>query len=130
MRMAPPLREEWRGVPGLEDRYAISNRGRVRSVSRWIKNPGARPYRIPSKMLTLRNSPSGLECMLVVGPKKFRQLSVRRLVLSVFGGAGDKGRGYYVHHIDGNSRNCALSNLEWRPLIERYRPVEALKASA
>ena len=98
----PP--EEWRGVLGLEDRYQVSNLGRVRNAAgRMLQlqpagNPKAgRPY---------------LRVDLYHAGQRIPAL-VHQLVALAFLGAPSPGM--HVHHVNGNARDNRAANLAYLP---------------
>lgn len=99
--------EEWRWVVNFENRYAVSNKGRVFSV---CSNWGTR-----KKMLKMRVSTSGyLQVGLSKGDGKRSgrgKSYVHRLVATAF----LKNREGFpqVNHKDGNKINNTTENLEW-----------------
>lgn len=100
--------ESWRPVVGLEDRYLISNRGRVKSlVSRLIlsdKNLAGRGY----VRYTLGN-----------GAGRVRYVYAHTLVLEAF--VGPCPPGLECRHKDGNELNNFLGNLSWGTRSENTR---------
>jgi len=94
--------EIWKSVVGYEDRYDISNLGRVKSLPR--KGASGRILK-PSKM---DND------YLYVGLRKNgikKSCRVHRLVLIAFRGSSPEGT--EASHLDGDSINNHLSNLIW-----------------
>lgn len=99
--------EEWRPVVGFEDRYKVSNFGRLRSVTR-VDNAG-RLYR--GRDLTLWPDGKGYLkfnlCRNQVRTSKF----IHTIVLETF--VGPKPFGMLTRHLDGNPLNNRLDNLVW-----------------
>ena len=97
--------EIWKDIDGYNGKYQISNKGEIRSFSRWKNggllkggccgNPG------PYKFVSLVKS----------GRKDIKQFYVHRLVAKYFVENPDN----YdeVNHIDGNTLNNCAENLEW-----------------
>jgi hypothetical protein len=99
--------EEWRPVPGWENRYLVSSMGRVRSLDctvpcRW----GRRVHR--GRVLTpaLVN---GYPRVTLAEDGRTRQADVHHLVLEAF--VGPQPEHTHVRHLDGTRSNNALTNL-------------------
>ncbi len=97
--------EAWRPVLGYEDRYEVSDLGRVRSSVR----PGD-PY-----LLKSYKNRFGYPCVSVTrvvdGKCKARIRRVHVLVLEAF--VGPRPLGLEGAHLDGDPGNPSLSNLKW-----------------
>lgn len=96
--------EEWRLVIDTEEKYSVSNLGRVKSngfydsLKRWK----------PSKILTPQNNGNGY-LFIRVGKNDMRY--VHRLVCESFLNLCDD-KNLHVNHKDGDKKNNCLSNLE------------------
>jgi len=92
------MEEIWRGIPGFEGYYAISNCGRVKSRKGILK---------------LQNNHKGYPVVtLVVRPLKLKKtFTVHRLVANVY--IPNPEQKPEVNHIDGVKTNNCISNLEW-----------------
>jgi hypothetical protein len=98
-----PMRgETWRGVPGLEGAFRVSNMGRVLSL------PG--PYRRAGLKSLDTSSSRQVFVNLRAGGRGGRFI-VGRLVLAAFVGLCPPGM--ECCHEDGNPYNNRLSNLRW-----------------
>lgn len=99
------LVETWKPCPGYEH-YEVSDQGRVRALPRTdrlgrqyaakVLSPGENKTR-----MVVCLTRDGVEQMHGLGP----------LVLEAF--IGPKPDGMVCRHLDGDKKNCALSNLEW-----------------
>ncbi len=97
--------EEWKDIHGFEGKYQISSFGNVRSFTKWSNgkllkggtcgNPG--PYRYV--------------CLVKTSRKDTKPYYIHRLVAEHFidNPFGKK----EVNHIDGNTLNNSVTNLEW-----------------
>ena len=106
--------ERWRPVVGLEDRYEVSDCGRVRSVPR-IANRGGVQQRVCGKiiaqqLLKSKRCESRYKVTLLT-PQGRKHYLVHRLVAAAFcvKPAGCD----VVNHLDNNPQNNCASNLEW-----------------
>ena len=92
------MKEEWRDVVGFEERYSISNRGRLYSyISDKILKPYAEPKGYTKAILML----NGNKCTHYI----------HLLVLTAF--KGKRSKGMECNHIDENKHNNNIDNLEW-----------------
>lgn len=95
------MKERWVDIPGYEDLYQVSDRGKVRSLTRLGKK-GAVPRRTTGGYLlvSLRNMDRVETCR------------VHRLVLEAFVGPSPEGKNYACHRNDIPDDN-RLENLYW-----------------
>lgn len=101
--------EKWRDVVGFEQRYEVSNQGRVRNkVTQLVLRPGP-------------TSRGYLSVQLYDGsrPKKPRSCCVHDLVMAAF--VGPKPTGYQVDHGAKGKQCNALDNLEYVTPTENMR---------
>lgn len=114
MSTDPGSIEEWRAVPGYEDRYEVSNHGRVRSLGFYSGNRwGTKTWRA-GRMLT----------PFLIHPHEYRGVrltdnegvqtthKVHRLVLRAFVGEPPPDKPFGLHEDDNPAHNH-LSNLYW-----------------
>ena len=91
--------EEWKSIKGYEDRYMVSNMGRVRSRTKILKISGGSKY---------------AHVILNDGDVDHRKtVSVHRLVAEAFVPNPCPGEFRYINHKDENKRNNRADNLEW-----------------
>jgi hypothetical protein len=116
--MQDPTPECWLPVVGYESSYVVSDRGRVKSISRIV--PFGRGTRcVPSVVLkpTLNNRGRLVVGLSVNGCVKL--FLVHRLVLRAF--KGPCPLGMEGCHNDGDAANNALENLRWDTHLENIR---------
>jgi hypothetical protein len=102
--------EEWRSIPGYEDRYDISSAGRVRS---WLHNRHGK--RLSPRVLRLSLS-SGYPAVHLCKDKTVKSLRVHHLVLLAFVGPPEEGQ--VCAHADGDRTNNSRNNLRWATYAE------------
>lgn len=101
------MKEEWKPIEEFKGIYEVSNLGRVRSIERYI-NTRTYPAQIMKPFVGNSNS---LFVHLRNGKSQVRK-SVAKLVLLTFKGPPPKGS-KQVRHIDGDTHNNTVGNLEW-----------------
>lgn len=108
------ITEIWLPIVGYEDRYQVSNTGKVKAIARmefmpWqkthrkINERTMRIYQKDNKYLFVTLSDGG-------GRKTQRPRYIHRLVAQSF--IGNIPKGYVVNHLDGNVLNNCVENLE------------------
>lgn len=101
------MEEIWKDVIGYENKYEVSNLGRVRSCPRNTSGLGRADYLI---MKQSKDRGGYMIIGLMLNGKKSR-FRVHRLVASAF--IPNPENKEFVNHIDGVKDNNILSNLEW-----------------
>lgn len=91
------MKEEWKSVEGYEDRYAVSNTGKVYSVKR-------------NKILSPKTDKYGYYCVCLYNGRN-KHIPIHRLVANAF--VLKKEGCDIVNHIDCNKKNNNVENLEW-----------------
>jgi hypothetical protein len=105
--------ERWTPVLGLEDKYEISDHGRVRGLDRWRDGRWGNKVFVPGVEIKSRPNRLGyIDVRLGVGVKAKKHFTVHRLVLSSFAPV-DGWQQLQVNHKDGDKANNRLENLEW-----------------
>lgn len=103
--------EIWKSVSGYEGIYEVSNMGRVKSVSRYVKNGNSQKY-IQGKILvnSIEKKTKYMRVTLCKGGKQ-KIAKVHRLVALTF--LPNTNNYPQVNHKDENRRNNCVDNLEW-----------------
>jgi hypothetical protein len=97
--------EIWKDIDGYNGKYQISNKGEVRSFSRWKNGDLLKGGKC--------GKPGPYRFVALVGEsrKDVKHFYIHRLVAKYF---VDNPNGYNeVNHIDGNTLNNCAENLEW-----------------
>lgn len=112
---------EFRDVKGFENDYEVSNYGHVRSKERILicKN-GSKKF-IPSKILSQADNGKGYKFINLWKNNKQHRYYIHRLVAETFIPNNDNL--LEINHIDRNTSNNKVSNLEWcsRLTNERHK---------
>lgn len=92
--------EEWKAVPGTNNKIEVSNMGRVRS---WLRGDG--------RILKTQKDRKGYHRLRVTIDRQKMSFKLHRIVAGAF--IDNPDHLPQVNHIDGNKDNNAVSNLEW-----------------
>ena len=110
--------EEWRAVVGWEGMYEVSNTGRVRSLDRVVPTRSGKRF-CKGRILKPRRSSTATKgkfyntVALMNGKEGGGSKAIHRLVADAFIPNDDPVNKQWVNHIDGNSLNNNVDNLEW-----------------
>ena len=110
--------ENWKPIPGYEDAYEVSDRGRIRSVPREVMSGCCiRKTRAIIRRTFLGDKGEARLFLSVEGRRKVFYVSA--LVLEAF--VGPRPAAMEARHRDGNMRDDTLKNLWWGPQASRPR---------
>lgn len=96
------LWEEWKPIPGYENKYEVSNEGRVRSLN--YHQTGK------TKLLKARKVGGGYLGVVLCKDREKKHHLVHRLVFEAF--RGKIPTGMQINHLDENKLNNLIENLE------------------
>lgn len=103
--------EVWKDIPRLDCKYAISNYGRLKSLSRSFVAKDGKKYNKPEKIVRLAITRQGY-CAFRPSVNGFLgQESIHRLVAEMF--VPNPNCLPYINHKDENPSNNIVENLEW-----------------
>lgn len=107
-------KEIWKPIPSLDNMYEASNLGRIRSLPRVAYSPRGNGYYFSTKGTLLKPTLMGsgirYPYVRITTEKYNKPMPVHRFVAEVFlGEIPDK---MVINHIDGNTNNNNVSNLE------------------
>ncbi len=106
MTQPEELREEWKYVPNLNERYMVSSEGRVKGM---VDKNGRN---IPNGRLLAPHINAGyLRFSVSIGDGSRHAVSLARSVLLAF--IGECPNGYECSHLNGNRMDCRVKNLTW-----------------
>ena len=111
--------EIWKDICGYEGLYQVSNLGRVKSLERQVRNHRSGSTRlIKEHFISPTDNGNGYK---IVGLHKGRrnQKYVHRLVAEHF--LSNPKEKKYVNHLDYDTSNNAVSNLEWCTQLENVK---------
>lgn len=116
--------ETWAYIVGFEGRYSVSNTGKVKSESRYIKK-GKFSHLSKDKVLKLSTLRGYKRVMLYSANGDRKKYSVHRLVAQAF--IPNPENKPYINHIDCTTSNNHVSNLEWCTAKENTQHAVSLK---
>ncbi|HGH0795735.1 NUMOD4 domain-containing protein [Staphylococcus pseudintermedius] len=112
--------EVWKDVVGYEGYYQVSNKGRVRSLGRFVKNDNSDVVRFfKGKILKQSQNPYGYPRVSFSKNNVNKKFLVHRLVMQAF--FVDFDEELEVNHIDGVKTNNSFENLEMVTTIDNIR---------
>lgn len=104
--------EKWLPVLGYENAYAVSNLGRVKSLSRMVHSSRGGQQRVKERILKPKQHKTGYLIVSLCREGGIKDCRVHRLVLEAFVGPCPEGM-EALHSPDRNPSNNKLSNLRW-----------------
>lgn len=124
-------KETWKDVIGYNGLYEVSNLGRIKSLDRVVNNKHNSKRTMKGRIMSLRPDSKG---RYIICDFKSRTESKTKLVHRVVANAfiGDI-QGMEINHIDGNTKNNNVSNLEictrHENEIHKYRVLKRIHPS-
>lgn len=104
--------ETWKDIEGYNQAYKISNKGRVLSVSRTVRENSIHgKVKTKEMILSQREDQKGYMRVYLNDNGRTKFVSVHRLVAIAF--IENPENKPQVNHIDGNKKNNNATNLEW-----------------
>lgn len=104
--MLKVLEETWKDIVGYENKYQVSNLGRIKTIPHYVSNHTGQIL-LKEHISKGYKTKKGYLCIELKG----KSLRVHRLVATAFL-PKVKGKNQ-VNHIDGNKQNNRIDNLEW-----------------
>lgn len=103
------VKEIWKPIVGYEDYYEVSNKGKIRSLDRYVKGRGGSTYFKKGIERKQCHDTNGYLFVLLSVDGKLKQLSTHRIVATAFLGESD----LEVNHKNGNKEDNRVENLEY-----------------
>lgn len=117
--------EIWKDIEGYEGLYQVSNKGRIKSVARVLQRKNGVKLPLPEKILSFTKSkptkrhPKIRYSVQLWKENEKRLLSVHRVVAKAF--IPNPKNKPQINHIDGDTTNNCIENLEWVTAQENVR---------
>lgn len=108
--------ETWRPVVGKEDRFAVSDLGRVKALPWEMRHWCGKAIPQQEKIIKQSKHSGGYA---VVGLRDGKKHFVHKLVMAAF--VGEPKAGQDVNHIDGDKQNNQIKNLEYCDRLHNVR---------
>ncbi len=105
------MAERWIGIPEYEDRYEVSDLGRVRSLERRVPGRWAAGTRVPGRVLRPGRTTRGYFQVQLCRDGIISKRFIHRLVLEAFVGPSPEGQ--QACHWNGDPLDNRLENLRW-----------------
>lgn len=106
--------EIWKGIPGCEDLYEISNMGRARCLCKFVNGgrPGSRALR-RCRIINFSDNPRTYKSFVMWDAygNRVKDVQIHRMVAQLF--IPNPENKPYVNHIDNDRSHNWVSNLEW-----------------
>ena len=123
------MEEIWKDIAGYEGLYQISNKGRVKSLNRLVKDTTRdRVQKIKGRILKYCDNGKGYKMVYLNKNRERKNYYVHRLVAETF--IPNPKQLPEVNHKDLNKANNKISNLEWITELDNkrhYRMTEIAK---
>lgn len=121
------LKEEWRPLPEYEELYECSNLGRCRSMDRETVRNGVL-YHLKSKILKESTHRDGRKS-IIVWKNGDKQVFMNYQLIWIWHNNRLIPNGYHVHHLNHNSNDNSIENLELIP-SEIHRKIHGKERAA
>lgn len=103
--------ERWKDIPSDEDYYQVSDLGRVRSKTRYVRHNCGGLKKVEGQILSQVSLPNGYRQVSMYRNGKRKVMLVHRLVMMSF--VGECPEGMEVRHLNSNRADNRLSNLAY-----------------
>lgn len=103
-------KEIWKSIKDFENRYEVSNKGRVRSLLRMVTDKRGIKWRVDAKMLNPKDR-NGYSHVALWKENECYTFKVHRLVAQAF--IPNPKNKPFVNHLNGKKKDNRSENLEW-----------------
>lgn len=104
------MNEIWKDIVDFEDKYQVSNLGKVRSKTREVNTKGNGTRTVKGKVLKQQINHRGYSIIGLSSGSSVKSKTIHQLVFAAF--TSNFSYGTELNHKDGNKQNNALTNLE------------------
>ena len=106
------MKEKWIPIIGYETKYELSNYGKVKSIKRLVNGRNLKPVTKKEKIIVTNSLRKGYKYIELYNDKLERKkFSLHRLIAIHF--IPNPNNYPQINHIDGNTLNNSIDNLEW-----------------
>ena len=106
------MKEIFKDIKGFEGYYQVSNLGRVKSLSRYVKHSRGGDKLVKSRVLKSSVNSAGYHLIVICVKHKKKSMNIHQLVAEAFLGHVPCGYDLVVNHKDFDRNNNHASNLE------------------
>lgn len=106
------MKEIFRDIKGFEGYYQVSNHGRVKSLSRYVKHSKGGNRLVKGRVLKSSVNSAGYCLIVLCVNRKKKPMNIHQLVAMAFLGHVPCGNSLVVNHKDFDRTNNHVSNLE------------------
>lgn len=111
--------ESWKPILGWEGYYEVSDRGRVRSVDRFVKCSGTSLRQELGRIMSQHSNENGYFYVMASKHGKTKRIWVHRAVLEAF--VSPRPRGMVTMHLNNDPADNHVENLKWGTQAENIR---------
>lgn len=104
------MQEIWKDVCNYEGYYQISNKGRIKSLDRYVERNG-KLVKVKGKILNLNKNNAGYYYLNLCTNNSRKKFLIHRLVAIAF--IPNQNKLKCINHKDENKSNNSVENLEW-----------------
>lgn len=111
------MKEIWKDIPGFENIYQASNKGRIKSLTRIVKGKTEFELKkLNGNLITLCKNKAGYYRVILCKDGKLNYLTVHRIIgLTFIDNPYNKPT---INHINGIKTDNRVENLEWNTMSE------------
>ena len=111
--------ESWKPIPEWEGYYEVSDRGRIRSVDRFVKYSGTSLRQELGRIMSQHSNENGYFYVMASKHGQTKRIWVHRAVLEAF--VSPRPSGMVTMHLNNDPADNHLENLKWGTQAENIR---------